>query len=423
MPSTALFTDRYELTMVQAALRSGVAGVPCVFEVFCRRLPAGRRYGVFAGLERVVDAVESFRFGDAELAAIRSFIDEPTCRWLSSYRFRGSIEAYREGEVFFPGSPVLTVEAPFADAVMLETLVLSIVNFDSAVASAASRMRNAAGDRPLAEMGSRRVHEEAAVAAARAAYIGGIGATSNLAAGAAHGIPTMGTAAHAFVLVHGSEREAFEAQVASLGPETTLLVDTFDVEAGIRLAVEVAGPRLGGIRIDSGDLAAEARRARALLDALGNTETKILVSGDVDEFVIASLDGAPVDAFGVGTSVVTGSGAPTAGFVYKLVERDGVPVAKLSEGKATVGGRKRAYRLLDRGRATAELVTTGPAPPSQQHRPLQVPVMHDGRVLHRPPLADAAAHHRRAVAELPPEARALTAGGPAIPVVNCEPEV
>jgi nicotinate phosphoribosyltransferase len=273
-------------------------------------------------------------------------------------------------------------------------------------------MRSAAGDRQLIEMGGRRTHEWAAVAAARAAYVAGFDATSNLEAGRAYGIPTAGTSAHAFTLVHDDERAAFAAQVDALGPGTTLLVDTFDIEQGIRAAVDVAGPELGAVRLDSGDPLHEARRARELLDRLGATATRIVVSGDLDEHAIARLARAPVDGYGVGTALVTGSGAPTAELIYKLVARDGQPVAKRSIGKETVGGRKWAYRMLDDdGRARAERIVQQPG---TQGRPLQVPVIRDGEVVHRPSLAEIRADHAAARSELPPEALALEPGPPAL---------
>src|SRR5689334_19725440 len=246
-PSTALLTDHYELTMLEAALRSGAAHRRSVFELFPRRLPEGRRYGVVAGVGRALDAIETFRFDDAALALLSEIVDAPTLEWLASYRFSGDVWGYAEGEAYFPFSPLLVVESTFAEAVLLETLLLSIYNHDSAIASAASRMTLAAGDRPCIEMGSRRTHEEAAVASARAAYVAGFATTSNLEAGRRYGVPTAGTAAHAFTLVHDTEREAFEAQVASLGPGTTLLVDTYDVTEGVRTAVEVAGTSLGAV--------------------------------------------------------------------------------------------------------------------------------------------------------------------------------
>ena len=371
MSSTALLTDRYELTMLASALRDGSAGRHCVFETFARRLPDGRRYGVVAGTARLLDVLESFRFGPDELAALAAAgIDAPTRDALADWRFTGDVDGYPEGELYFPGSPVLTVAGTFGEAVLLETLVLSVLNHDCAVASAAARMVVAAGDRPLIEMGSRRTQEEAAVAAARAAYLAGFASTSNLEAGRRHGIPTAGTAAHAFTLLHDSEAAAFKAQVEVHGVGTTLLVDTYDIAQGIRTAVEVAGPGLGAVRIDSGDLTVLAHQAREQLDSLGATGTRIVLSGDLDEWALAALAAAPVDAYGVGTSVVTGSGAPTAGMVYKLVEVDGRPVAKRSEHKSTHGGRKIALRRhRATGTATEEVLVPRGRPRSRPARP------------------------------------------------------
>jgi nicotinate phosphoribosyltransferase len=337
--STALLTDHYELTMLASALADGSGHRPCVFEAFARRLPDGRRYGVVAGTGRLLDALTRFRFGDDELWQLTDIVDRRTLDWLADYRFSGDIDGYPEGELYFPGSPLLTVRSSFAEGVLLETLVLSVLNHDSAVASAAARMVSAAHGRPIIEMGSRRTHEQAAVASARAAYLAGFGSTSNLEAGRRHGIPTTGTSAHAFTLLHDSEEQAFRCQVDVLGPNTTLLVDTYDITKGIDLAIKVAGPELRAIRIDSGDLGGLARHARAQLDSLGAHNTRIVVSGDLDEFAIAALRAEPVDAYGVGTAVVVGSGAPAAGMVYKLVEVDGRPVAKRSSHKESRGGR------------------------------------------------------------------------------------
>src|SRR3954465_2273923 len=244
--STALLTDHYELTMLQAALRSGAASRRSVFEVFARRLPDGRRYGVVAGVGRLLDALEAFRFDDAVLGGLSDaqVVDDETLAWLQAYRFTGSIWGYAEGDCFFPGSPLLVVEGTFAEAALLETLGLSIPNPARPVAAAASRMNAAACERPCIEMGSRRTHEEAAVAAARAAYVVGFSSTSNLEAGRRYGIPTTGTSAHAFTLLHDDEKAAFQAQIETLGVGTTLLVDTYSVEQGIRTAIEVAGPEL-----------------------------------------------------------------------------------------------------------------------------------------------------------------------------------
>jgi nicotinate phosphoribosyltransferase len=430
LSSTALLTDRYELTMLDAALRDGTAQRPSVFEVFARSLPDGRRYGVTAGLGRLTRAIADFRFGDEELGYLddHDIVSPATLAWLAGYRFTGELVAYREGEPYFPDSPVLTVQAPFGEAVVLETLVLSILNHDSAIASAAARMVSAARGRGLLEFGSRRTHEHSAVAAARACYLAGFTGTSNLEAGRRYGIPTLGTSAHAFTLVHDDEASAFASQVAALGADTTLLIDTYDVAAGLERALAATnGEHPGGVRIDSGDLVAEARRARRRLDEVGATDTRIVLSGDLDEHRIHELQDVPADAYGVGTSVVTGSGAPTAGFVYKLVARaaraDGPcePVAKGGGAKATVGGRKAAARHLDDGVATAERLHPWGAPPPDGARPLQVTVLRDGEVVHDPDLDAVRAHHRAAMAELPPSARQLSPGEPCLPTVHQEP--
>jgi nicotinate phosphoribosyltransferase len=424
--STGLLTDHYELTMVEAALRSGAASRRCVFEAFARRLPEGRRYGVVAGAGRFLEALQRFRFGDDEIDELRrrGVVDDATCDWLAGYRFSGDVSGYAEGEVYFPGSPVLVVESSFAEAVVLETLVLSILNHDTAIASAASRMTSAAGDRPCIEMGSRRTHEEAAVAAARAAYIAGFATTSNLEAGRRYGVPTAGTAAHAFTLLHDSEREAFAAQVDTLGTGTTLLVDTYDVMEGVRTAVQVAGTSLGAVRLDSGDLVEQAREVRALLDSLGAVGTRIVVTSDLDEYAIAALASAPVDAYGVGTQLVTGSGAPTASMVYKLVSRsdeDGVmrPVEKRSESKTSVGGRKWALRRLSAdGVAEAEVVGIEERPTNDgDDRPLMVDLVRGGELLAPPDLAAARERHAASRAELPAVALRLQRGDVALPTL------
>ena len=405
--STALLTDRYELTMLEAALDSGLAARRAVFEVFARRLPPGRRFGVVAGQGRLATLLPQVNY-DAEALDALPFLRPPARSWLDGRQLDLEISCYAEGSTYAPGSPVLTVEGSFGEALLLETLVLSVLNADSAIASAAARMVLVAGGRPLIDMGSRRTHEQAAVSAARAAYVAGFSTTSNLEAGRRHGIPTAGTSAHAFVLAHASEADAFCAQVASLGPSTTLLVDTYDTDRGIRTAVEVAGTALGAVRLDSGDPLVEVPRARALLDSLGARSTRIVVTGDLDEHAVARLAGEAVDAYGVGTSLVTGSGAPTAGFVYKLVaiaREEGadaplMPVAKTSPGKRSIGGRKWAYRTDD-GDEVLRLAPGGAGSPLQQ--PL-------------PPGDDVETARRTcaaALAALPAHARRLDDGGPA----------
>lgn len=428
--TSALLTDRYELTMVDAALQAGTAHRRSVFELFARRLPSGRRYGVVAGTGRFLDELTRFRFSDAELAWLRdnSVVRPEALDWLADYRFSGNIWGYREGEVYFPGSPLLVVEGTFAEAVVLETLALSVYNYDSAVASAASRMVSAADGRPIAEMGSRRTSEWSAVAAARAAFIAGFSATSNLEAGRSWGVPTMGTAAHSFTLLHDSEEDAFRAQVAAFGPDTTLLIDTYDMEKAVELAVEIAGPGLGSVRIDSGDLTVVVAEVRAKLDSLGATGTRITVTNDLDEYAIAALRAAPVDSYGVGTSVVTGSGAPAAGMVYKLVARRGddgawVDVAKASDGKASVGGRKWATRVHGPdGRAAREVISVAEVDPGDgPGRELLVPLVTDGEpdpaFLGASGTLAAREHCAAAVAELPLDALRLGRGEPVIPTV------
>jgi len=426
--STALLTDHYELTMLDAARHSGQWETECVFDVFARRLPSGRRYGVVAGIGRVIEAISDFRFGEDELAFLDNadIVSADTLAWLANYQFRGDIRGYAEGEVYFPHSPILSVQGTFADAVVLETVILSILNHDSAVAAAAARMVGAAEGRPLIEMGSRRTGEHSAWAAARAAYIAGFDGTSNLEAGRRYAIPTLGTAAHAFTLLHESENEAFAAQVATLGEATTLLVDTYDIERAVTAAIEVGGVNLGAVRIDSGDLAVAAQQVRAQLDALGATSTRIVVTSDLDEYTIAGLGSAPVNAFGVGTSVVTGSGHPAAGLVYKLVARKDasgtwVSVQKTSTGKSNAGGIKTATRHLSGGIATAEEIVVGGEDRSAVGRSLIVNHVVAGEPVNANSpervVITAREHHRMAMAELPADSRRLGAGEPVIPTI------
>ncbi|CRZ13192.1 nicotinate phosphoribosyltransferase [Mycolicibacterium neworleansense] len=427
--TVALLTDKYELTMLAAALRDGTAHRRTTFEVFARRLPEGRRYGVVAGTGRFVEALAEFTFIPEMLDELSDFLDPATLEFLSNYRFSGDIDGYAEGELYFPGSPVLSVHGTFAECVVLETLVLSILNHDTAIASAAARMVSAAHGRPMIEMGSRRTHEQAAVAAARAAYLAGFTGSSNLAAQQRYGVPALGTAAHAYTLVHTTEsgpdeQAAFRGQVAALGVGTTLLVDTYDITAGVVNAIAAAGPELGAVRIDSGDLGVLARQVRQQLDELGATSTKIVVSGDLDEFAIAALAAEPVGSYGVGTSVVTGSGAPTAGMVYKLVEVDGMPVAKRSSHKESHGGRKQAVRLAKAsGTIVEEVVYPYGEEPVETSgltaRPLTVPLVTGGVPVGRPhPATELAAARERVAAglhSLPWDGLKLSRGEPAIP--------
>lgn len=437
MPTTSLKTDLYELTMIQAARDAGVADRQCVFEVFTRSLPEGRRYGVFAGIGRILDALESFRFEAEDLDFLRSTgqFTEDVLAYLADYRFEGSIDAYAEGELFFPSSPVVRVEGTFEQCVLLETLVLSILNHDSAIASVGSRMIQAAAGRPCIEMGSRRVHEDAAVAASRAAAIVGFSSTSNLEAGRTYGIPVVGTSAHAFTLVFDTEAEAFQAQVNSLGAHTSLLVDTFDISAAIESAVAIAGSSLGAVRIDSGALGETAREVRAQLDALGATRTSITATSDLDEYRVFALRDSPVDSYGIGTRLVTGGDHPAQGFVFKLVERENLSgemeaVAKKSAQKATVGGSKRAYRVCGaEGEACAELVLAdnqdGQPAQAPGSRPLLTRIVENGKILDSrgqwERIEAARSVHERALDELAladPHIRTGQDGDVALPVVH-----
>lgn len=416
--------------MLQAALHSGAAHRRSVFEAFARRLPDGRRYGVVGGTGRLLEGIADFRFGDDELAFLEQnkVVNQETLDYLADYKFSGDIWGYAEGDAYFPNSPILIVESTFAEACILETFVLSVLNHDSAIASAASRMTSAAGTRPCIEMGSRRTQEESATAAARAAVIAGFASTSNLEAGRRYGIKTVGTAAHSFTLLHDTEREAFEAQIAAFGPGTSLLVDTYDVETAVRTAVELAGDKLGAVRLDSGDLIAQAQWVRQMLDDLGNVNTRIVVTSDLDEFAIAALQSAPVDSYGVGTSLVTGSGAPTASMVYKLVSRTNdagefISVAKAAKNKASVGGRKYALRKLnERGRATQEIVGIGHRPEDDGNdRVLLHQFVKNGEVLPGwtgpEGVIRARERHAATMAELPAVVNRLQRGEAAIPTI------
>lgn len=393
--------------MLEAALHSGVAHKKAVFELFNRRLPAGRSYGVVAGTARAIEAISNFSLSPSDLQFLSDHLNTETLEYLQSFRFSGKVYGYPEGELFFPYSPILTVESTFGEAVLLETILLSIMNYDCAVASAASRLKVAAGTIPLQELGSRRVNEDAAVAAARAAYIAGWNGTSNLLAAKRYGIPVYGTSAHAYSLAHEDEKAAFKAQVEALGVGTTLLVDTYDTPQGIRNAIEVAGTKLGAVRIDSGDPMEEIPAARDLLNSLGAVNTRVVFTGDLDYDTVTAITAAdlPVDGFGIGSAVVTGDGYPNCGFVYKLVAAeydDGLmhPVAKKASGKSSIGGRKTVYRATDEDwYITAEHLFTD-APTAEQLEDMvaiQIPYIRNGNVVHLPTVEDARTRHAESV--------------------------
>ncbi len=436
--STALLTDMYEFTMMDASLQAGTGDIRVTFEVFSRTLPPTRRFGVVAGIGRVLEALERFQFSSDQIDWLHKekIVSDLALDFLKEFRFSGDIHGYNEGECYFAGSPLLTVEGTFVECTLLETLLLSILNHDCAVASAASRMTIAAHGRPCADMGARRTHERSAVSAARAAFIGGFAATSNLEAGKRYGLKTIGTSAHAFTLLFSSEEQAFRAQINSLGTETTLLVDTYNIAEAVDLAVRIArenGGELGAVRLDSGDLVAHAFKVRGQLDALGAYDTKITVTNDLDEYAIAALGAAPVDSYGVGTKLVTGSGTPTAALVYKMVAKqvDGkmVPVSKRSESKSTIGSLKVAGRLHNEsGYASQELLILADSWESGRRaiseanaRPLQIPLVKNGEILQ--PLwqaeftPQARQHHLATRNELPYPGWRLSEGEPAIPTV------
>ena len=423
---TGLLTDHYELTMLQAALRDGTAERRCVFEVFTRRLPEGRRYGVVAGTGRLLDAIPHFRYDDEQLAGLRrtGVVDEATCRWLDGYRFAGDVSGYVEGEVFLPGSPVLTVEGTFAEAVLLETLAL--------IDPQPRQRRGLRGGPDGLRRRRPAMHRDGLPAHPR----GGGGrrgpgrlrrrVRGDLQPGRRSPVrrpdhrnrcPLLDAAARAGGrrVPRPGRRRSASAPRCSSTPTTS--------PQGIRTAVEVAGPHLGAVRIDSGDLAVLAHQTREQLDSLGARDTRIVLSGDLDEFALAALATAPVDAYGVGTSVVTGSGAPTAGFVYKLVEVEGRAVAKRSEDKSTRGGRKTAVRRhRSTGTATEEVVRPqGPPSARDGDRALQHPMVRGGELLDVPTLDESRAHLKRVLTTLPWQGLALSKGEPAIPTTYEEP--
>lgn len=406
-------TDAYLWTMLSSLVEEDRADVHAVCELFARRLPKGRRFALQAGLGRVLDALQHYTVTSEDIEALEDLhlITPKTAGWLSERMdgpfFRGTMRAYREGDLYHPYSPLVQVEGSLGEALLLETFLLSVYNHDSAVASAAARMVLASGGRRIIEMGSRRTDDEAALSAARAAYLAGFASTSNVQAALRYGIPTAGTAAHAFTLAHETEEGAFRAQMKTWGASTTLLVDTYDIAEGIRTGVRVAhevgaaGP--GAIRIDSGDLLDETAKARRLLDSLGARETRIVVSSDLDEYLMTELAAAPIDGYGAGTRVVTGSGHPTAGMVYKLVEVEGRSVAKKSADKGSIGGRKTAYRLPDgRERFSTQGVLRGEA--------LQQVVMSEGVVLPQPTLEAARAFAAERLVALPASVKSVADG-------------
>lgn len=415
----ALATDLYQLTMA-AVYHRHAGDRQASFELFVRRLPPRRNFLVFAGLEQALASLLALRFDGAQVEYLRSlppFADHEDGFFerLRDFRFSGHVEAMPEGTVFFPHEPVLRVTGSLIEAQLAETLLLATINFQTAVASKAARIRLAAGDEvQLAEFGSRRAHgPQAGVWAARAAVLGGFDATSNVLAGQRLGIPLVGTMAHSFILAFESEAEAFRHYRDVFPEHTILLVDTYDTLQGVRRALELGMP-FDGVRLDSGDIAALARQVRRLLDEGGRRDVRIFVSGDMDENRIRRLlaDGAPIDAFGVGTQIATSADAPFVPGIYKLVEvelgSERVARRKRSSGKAMYAGRKQVLRTVQDGRWIGDRLVPVDRQPGTEEQALLQSVLEDGRIVR--PLPDLATSRRRCraeVAALPPSLRGL----------------
>jgi len=414
---SALATDLYQLTMMAGYDAAGYHA-RTTFELFVRELPDARSYLVAGGLAQALDYLESLAFTADEIAWLRNlpvfrdvqprfFLDV-----LPSFRFTGDVWAVDEGEVMFAAEPLLRVTAPAVEAQLVETALLATIGFQTSVASKASRVVDAARGRSVVEFGSRRAHGlEAACLAARAACLAGFQGTSNVEAGRRFGVPLVGTMAHSWIMSFDDELDAFRSYMSVFGPSTTLLIDTYDTLAAAKRIVD-AGLRPAAVRLDSGDLGALAHAVRAILDAGGLTATRIFASGDLDEHRIAALlsRGAPIDAFGVGTSVSTVRDAPALGAVYKLVdtEHEGrhVPVIKLSIGKVTLPGLKQVWRVTSGGLATHDVL--GLIGETQKGRPLLKCVMKDGkRAVATRAIDDIAHTSRRSREELPTRVRAI----------------
>lgn len=420
----ALETDLYELTMVGGYFHQGRHRDRVTFELFVRELPPHRRYLLFAGLDRIIAYLTELRFTAEEVAyladvpALAPAMTPAFRRYLSDFRFTGDVWGLPEGSVFFGGEPVLRISGPLAEVQLVETYLLSVVNSEALIASKAARIVEAAGDAPVLEFGSRRTSPEEAVRTARAAYMAGFASSSNVEAGRRYDVPISGTAAHAWTLAFGSEPEAFRAQVDVYGPEAAvLLVDTYDTIRGVRNAIAAAPERLGGIRLDSGDLESLSRQARELLDDAGLQSTRIVASGDLDEYEIDRLTraGARIDAWGVGTRLVRSVDAPYLGGVYKLTHHDamGEPRMKTSPGKGTNPGRHQVFRV----RRDETFVHDWIGLDDEQlddAEPLLIPLIEGGRRVCEPvDLEDSRTRARAEVASLPAALRAL--GGEAGP--------
>lgn len=427
-PGLGLFTDLYELTMLQAYFEEGWND-SAVFTLFVRRLPERRNYLVACGLDTLLADLEALRFDDDEIAYLDSLdqFKPAFLEWLRDFRFTGAVYALPEGTVCFPNEPILEVVAPIAEAQLIETLVMNQVHLQTVLASKAARMTTAAAGAPILDFGARRTHGiDAAVKGARAFHVAGIAGTSNMLAGYRFGVPVRGTMAHSYIQAHENERAAFEA-FASLYPETTLLVDTYDTRQGVQEVIDLAR-RLGddfrvtGVRLDSGDLGALAHEARQMLDAAGLPQVKVVASGGLDEDAIADLvaDGAPIDGFGVGTSLGVAGDAPDLDIAYKLAEYAGRGRLKLSSGKPILPGRKQVYRQTEDGQFAGDVIAREGEDLAGE--PLLVPVMKEGRRLprHVTDLDTMRAYAAEQIAQLPAAIRSISPAPSAYPVTISE---
>jgi nicotinate phosphoribosyltransferase len=417
-----LLTDLYELTMAASYHARGMNG-EATFDLFVRELPPTRRFLVACGLDDALRFLERLRFDDAAIAYLRSLglFGEDFLAFLAQLRFTGEVRAVPEGEIVFPGEPVLSVTAPLIEAQIVETFLLNCVTYQTMVASKAARVAIASGDKSFVDFSPRRDHgADAALKAARAAFIGGAAGTSNVLAGMVYGLPLSGTMAHSYVMAFEDETAAFRSFCRDFPDNAVLVIDTFDVEEGARRAARVAtelaaqGGALRGVRIDSGDLASLTRRVRKILDEAGLDDVSIVLSGDLDEYRIKELldAGVPADRFGVGTQLGTSADAPSLGSVYKLVAEGGEPKIKLSTGKATLPGRKQLFRFFDGGRFVRDVISLEEEE-AEGATPLLECVMARGgrRTAARSSLEDIKRRCRGRVEQLPERLRSLEGGG------------
>lgn len=428
MSSLALSTDLYQLTMAAGYFHRGFADRTATCELFVRRLPAARRFLVALGIDRLVDELASLTFAEEDIAFLRSVpalehaMTPAFCDYLRAFRFSGDVAAVAEGTVVFANEPLLRVRAPIIEAQILETLALSIINHATMIGSKAARVVLAAKGRACVEFGTRRTHPAAAIDAARAAYAAGFAGTSNVEAARRYGIPVLGTAAHMWTMAHPSEEASFEGYFAVFPTSSILLIDTYDTPRGAMRAARVARDKLVGVRIDSGDLTALSKQVRAILDEEGAPQAKIVASGDLNERIIEELllADAPIDTFGIGTELVCSVDAPSLGGVYKLVAIDDGeggkdrPIAKFSEGKATMPGPHQVVRFSAGGvfeRDVVMLDSEAPAAVERGGEPLLSDALVKGaRVREAAPIQAVRARVAAQLAALPEQQRRLDPG-------------